>query len=399
MEVGSASARRGVSPAALVFFIIVAVAALVLCYFVYSAKEDWRKNYEEQTEKLNLANSDKEKCDQLVKDWEKTAGVTLEYLKAELTEEQDTVKKLIDAERQKASAALALADTRQQAWQKASDELARKTVEVMQRDTQIQVAVDKVNQSYKNYRDDKEKDLGELRKELESKQAAARRAEQEMRAAQAQMTAAAQEYNKDKLNWVAERVLLMARIKDLLPVPGLASVGQIVTVDAYTDSASINLGKRQRVKHGMLFEVYSITPGGEQNIKGRAEVLTVGDLASAVALRDVEPANPVLPGDYLRNPFLRPHPKFVVAGWFPPELDYREAEIKQLVRQWGGEVQDEVTVDTDYLVLGQYALLPRVVDEKAKQAAQRGLDQFNAAKTFGHVILNVERFLNLARPG
>lgn len=396
MTMTGAPRRKGGSSAALVFFIIIAVVALVLAYFIYTDKEDWRKQHEELDGKHTLLAQEKAEADRTLEDWEKKVGLSLDGLKLELPEEDDTAEKLMRTERAKAVAAQSLADSVKTEREKVQKELENEQQALAEAAENHKKALEKVNSEFDEYRKLAVAEKEKLRKDLEDVRSQRQQALTEVRLTQAGMEELEALHRKEELAWEVDRTKLLMRLQDLRTVAKERSAGLVLSVDAQRRAATINRGRQDRVTPGMIFGVYSETPLGERTSKGRLEVRTVGELASVVALIDYDPRNPVVQGDYLLSPFVAvEHPKFVVAGWLGPQLEYGETEIRALIERWGGETEDEVAVDTDYLVMGEYMLPPTVIDEKALAAAKNGLDQLNTAKAFGVIILDVEKFLEL----
>jgi hypothetical protein len=388
--------KRGVSPAALILFIVIAVAALVVAYFIYTDKEDWRKKHEALAQEKSGLEESVRDLQAGLSGWEETAGLTFEGVKALLPGEGDTVVNLIRAEQEKARAAQSLAQSVGQDRQNLQKELEAQQKALQQAKEDHDKALKELDKKYQDHREQATADEEKLTKEIADVRQERLAAEGEVRATEDRMKELVAGHKADKLAWEVERTKLLMRLQAMRPPRGEEAVGQILRVNAMLGAATIDLGSRDRVRPGMIFEVYSETPGGERVSKGRVEAKTVGEWASVVALIDPDPQNPVVTGDNLVCPFVaREHPKFVVAGWFGPQLEYREPEIKALIQKWGGELQEQVEVDSDYLVIGEYRLPPTVTEEAAVNAANNGMYQLDAAKAFGIIILNVERFLDL----
>ena len=79
--------------------------------------------------------------------------------------------------------------------------------------------------------------------------------------------------------------------------------------------------------------------------------------------------------------------------------------VRQLITRWGGKLQDQVNVDTDFLVLGPEPAVPTIsAEDKDNPIAQRryeeavkALDAYQAVKSdaikLGVPILDQNRFL------
>jgi hypothetical protein len=138
--------------------------------------------------------------------------------------------------------------------------------------------------------------------------------------------------------------------------------GKIILVDDQAKVVHLNIGKEDHVYPGLTFTVYdrgaSIPPDG----KGKAEI-EVFDLAktySAARITKSKLNDPILQGDIVANLIWDPDRTnvFVVAGDF--DLDNNgqidgdgPEKIKKLIEKWGGRVDNAISVDTNYLVLGE----------------------------------------------
>ena len=120
--------------------------------------------------------------------------------------------------------------------------------------------------------------------------------------------------------------------------------------------------------------------------------------------------DPVTPGDVIYNvAFDRTRTyKFVVVGLFDiyktrrPDLQGQQ-EIKDLVQRFGGTVENEVTTDTDYDVVGDEPTAPKAAEgavappvlPEVEKARQQYKDAREKASGMHIPILNTNRFLQL----
>lgn len=212
------------------------------------------------------------------------------------------------------------------------------------------------------------------------------------------------------------------RSRDLLRPQDEASLidGRIVSVNAGANEAFIDLTSRDRLVLGMSFEIYDnasqIRPNAEgvyPRGKATAEVIRVGENSSVLRLIRTSRGNPVVSGDVLANAVYDPKKsyKFVVYGAFDTDGDgvptQREADnVRAVIRNWGGTVQDDVVGDTDFLVLGDRPAVPpqppidapyAVVQEYARlERASREYDRlFGVAQQTGIPVLNQNRLYTL----
>lgn len=142
------------------------------------------------------------------------------------------------------------------------------------------------------------------------------------------------------------------------------AVGKILRILPGDSLCYINLGRDDRVTLGMTFSVYS----GDQRIpadgRGKAtlEVKSVDSrTAECRIVAAPSPDDPIIVGDSVNNIILSQNrtkkQRFVVVGEFDTDFD-GEADVRgrEQIVAWierlGGEVTDEVTAMTDYVVLG-----------------------------------------------
>jgi len=186
----------------------------------------------------------------------------------------------------------------------------------------------------------------------------------------------------------------------------------------------IDLGEGQQLTPGMSFEVYDKSTGvpalietqGEEQLpigKASIEVVHVGPTASECrVLRTKAGASPITEGDDIKNLIYDPHTKynFVIYGKFDLDQNGMATEkdtgiVKRLVTQWGGNLTDQINVDTDFVVLGKEPELPSFTKEEREDPinakkladAQTDLDAYqdvrNKARDLHIPVMNQNRFL------
>jgi cell division protein FtsB len=186
--------------------------------------------------------------------------------------------------------------------------------------------------------------------------------------------------------------------------------GKVVKVIEADDVCYINIGSRDGVKTGMPFSVYSkkgVTKDGEG--KARIVVRNTDKFSSECQIISQEKGKPVLSGDVVSNlafSSMTP-PTFVVRGEFdlfgegtPTPQNTRI--VKNLIKRFGGKVSDELSVQTDYLVLGSEPTRPTKPEEGTQDQGeyQRKLKEYlrfqnlkDEARRLGIPVLNTSRFL------
>jgi hypothetical protein len=204
--------------------------------------------------------------------------------------------------------------------------------------------------------------------------------------------------------------------------------GQITSV-ASSDVVYINLGSGDHLVPGMTFEVYNRRDGipkqddlmAEENLpigEGSIEVERVYAFDSQCRVTKLEIGQHLNEGDLIANLVYDRNTKynFVVYGNFDlahvgqvktsTEKQNADArKIEALVTEWGGHVQKEINVDTDFVVMGavpevrqftadelQDPLNRRLLDEQ-KAAFDAFEAELDKAKELHIPIMNQNRFL------
>ncbi len=191
--------------------------------------------------------------------------------------------------------------------------------------------------------------------------------------------------------------------------------GQVITVDTATNIVFIDIGQEDKVYAGLTFSVYDrnapIPTDGSS--KAEIEVFNV-DKNTAVA-RINSRKNPIAQGDVIINLIWdsKVVNRFVVAGDFDFDDDGNvdsdgAVKIKQLVENWGGKVENVVTIDTDFVVLGappqvnkkptldEIEADPMAMDksEASMKASAQYQEAKGQAKDLFIPVFGVRRFLN-----
>ncbi|UCE99634.1 MAG: hypothetical protein JSV82_00780 [Planctomycetota bacterium] len=207
----------------------------------------------------------------------------------------------------------------------------------------------------------------------------------------------------------------------LVPPPDTEAIaykpdGKVILVDNAAKIVHINLGSNDRIYRGLTFSVYDKNIPIPKDGKGKAEVevFNVAKNISAARIIRSDIKNPVILDDIIANLIWDSERTniFVVTGQFDlnadGETDYNAGEkIKALVEKWGGTVEDNVSIDTDFLILGQVPQVPRKptfeeieVDPMAMEKYEASLQKLahykqvqTQAQTFSIPIFNTERFL------
>jgi hypothetical protein len=226
---------------------------------------------------------------------------------------------------------------------------------------------------------------------------------------------------KAQLEVVQERMSLAhEKLTAIVPppdseAPAFVPDGKILLVDNQTKVAHLNIGSDDHVYPGLTFSVYDKSFPIPKDGKGKAE-LEVFDVAKTFSVARIirsEVKRPIAVDDIVANLIWDSSKTnvFVIVGEFDlngdENIDYDGIEkIKALVEKWGGKVADNVTVNTDYLILGQAPVVQQKPTSEQMEADPMALERYEAslrnlshyknvqtqAQTLSIPVLNAERF-------
>lgn len=118
----------------------------------------------------------------------------------------------------------------------------------------------------------------------------------------------------------------------------------------------IDIGRKDGVKDGTKFEVFSLDKGGKRTQKGRIVVKKAFDDLSECAILDLFDArNPIVRDDLVANKFFEKGAKatFTLVGTFDGEhTRYTKGEWKRIVEEHGHAFQDSVRANTQFAIVG-----------------------------------------------
>lgn len=234
--------------------------------------------------------------------------------------------------------------------------------------------------------------------------------------------------NSDLLKTQAELTMaqnkinqLQGRLNSIVPPPdsevaAFVPDAEIILIDDAAKIVHLNIGSDEGVYAGLTFSVYDRSVPIPRDGKGKAEVeiFRVSQNISAARILKSDIRNPIIMNDVAANLIWDRSRKnrFVVAGDFDfdenGEIDLKgEDKIKALVEKWGGAAEAEVTVDTDFIILGRTPIVLRrptfeqmEVDPLAMQKYEDSLARLAAykqvqeqAQALSVPVFNTERFL------
>ncbi|MCJ7692228.1 MAG: hypothetical protein MUO22_02280, partial [Sedimentisphaerales bacterium] len=192
--------------------------------------------------------------------------------------------------------------------------------------------------------------------------------------------------------------------------------GKVLLIDDPTKIVHINLGSDDRVYRGLTFSIYDknmpIPKDGKG--KGEIEVFNVDENISAARIIRSETRNPIILDDIVANLIWDAEQvnTFVVAGDFDLNDDGNTDDnaiekITALIQKWGGRAARDLSVDTDFIILGKPPQVLRKptfeqmeIDPMAMQKYERSQDNLehykqtrDQAQTLSIPVFNSERFL------
>lgn len=201
---------------------------------------------------------------------------------------------------------------------------------------------------------------------------------------------------------------------------GVDPVGKLIRVNNNDNEVWINLGRKDHITPGMTFAVYDPRVGASTSAenkgkRGDIEVIEVGDVESLARITHTEKTQALLQNDIISNPvYSRDKNRkfhFIISGNFDIDADGvptpgEREKIVRLVQSWGGVIDDKVTSQTDFLIVGsEPSSMASKVDTESEQGqdlikqsqdqAKAYADRLVAARELSIPILNANRFLSM----
>ena len=228
---------------------------------------------------------------------------------------------------------------------------------------------------------------------------------------------------KAELNLTQNRMKkALARLEAIKPRPNeevdaYKSDGQILSIETSSNIVFLNIGAEDKVYPGLTFSVYDRNAPIPIDGKGKAEieVFDVSETTCVARIVKSKIKNPIVIGDIVINLIWdsRATNTFVVAG----EFDFNNdgaidagtgKKIRQLIENWGGKVETEMTINTDFVILGTVPKVsekpslddmeidPMAMDkyDKAVKAAGEYREVKKQAESLYIPVFNLKRFLS-----
>jgi len=127
--------------------------------------------------------------------------------------------------------------------------------------------------------------------------------------------------------------------------------GVVLTVDRAGAACMVDIGQKHGAKVGLQFVVYETGPGGKRIEKGTIELKRIYPDISYASIESVkDELNPMLRDDVVISPiFKRGAPNIFV---LESDIDRVEKNVlKQKIEKFGNKVVDNVTAETDFVVI------------------------------------------------
>ncbi len=394
--------RGGGSTVALVICIIIAVVGVLLAFVFYSKWDEQLRTIEDQGQQLADV-GDQVKSLQAERDqWTTKSGfdtnVALETAVAAVPDVVPaTAKRALELLEDRARQASRLAEGTEAKYQTASQELENLRNQLNDTQEAKDGEIQRLDEEKATMEADFKKQVKERDDLLAQLRDQKRAAEDEALEAKDLLEEATASFKRLEMGLKARMVQMQDKLR-IIEEKAEDPDGYIVAFDNDTGYGSINLGGMDHVQPGMIFQVYNVGRGGKVIDKGRIQVRRVEGKSSVIGVIESVPDRPVTKGDYVMTALLaKEKPTFVVAGWFPPAVGYTPEQLRFLVERWGGEVAQEVSLDTDYLVVGEIRVAGEEVSPEAQKRAAQGLDAYNLARELAVRILDVEDFVKLVQ--
>ncbi len=179
---------------------------------------------------------------------------------------------------------------------------------------------------------------------------------------------------EDEVQQLREIIRRLDRDREILTPANEAALidGELIGVNLAANEVYLSLGRGDKLPIGITFTVYdaaaSVLPNASGEFppgKATIEVTRVDGETSTARILESSRGNRIVAGDKIVNAIYDPDKtyEFVVFGNFDANNDFvaTPAEtnaIRALIRNWGGTIVDDLSGQTDFLVLGERPILP-----------------------------------------
>lgn len=232
----------------------------------------------------------------------------------------------------------------------------------------------KEKQSFVDMKEKKETEITSLRQAKREVETAKSNLEQQFKATQARLQAQIEQERTEKQELEKKLNIEIAalrseisekrrRIQELIKkkpqtIMWVDPDGEVVLADNKLGHCWVNLGRRDGLRVASVFEVFRYIKGGRRKSKGRIEIKKIQDnLSQAAIIESLDPEDdPIVKGDHIISPFFdkREIKEFVFAGELTNPI-YSKQEVIRMIEEMGAKVSRELSVETDFLVVGKGA--------------------------------------------
>ena len=127
--------------------------------------------------------------------------------------------------------------------------------------------------------------------------------------------------------------------------------GKVILVSR-TTGVVLDIGQKKGARRGLRFQVYRSRPDGTREKRGDIEIKTVfTDISRAMLVDGGNPINVIEKGDIIINPAFDPGRAriFVADTVFS---NPKKQALREILSNYGSVLEDTVTLNTDYLIIG-----------------------------------------------
>ena len=214
---------------------------------------------------------------------------------------------------------------------------------------------ERFNELQQTMRDSTDEQIQEFQDKLEAEQAKLRQKQLDL-----QETGSKLKETEDLLDTA------LVKLKEIKPTPNIEVQAfkpdaQIVRIDLQNGIVYLGAGTKDHIYRGLTFAIYDRNQPIPESGEGKAEieVFQASEQVCAARIIKSNKKNPIVKEDIVSNLIWdsKTSNRFIVVGDFDfdnngrPDKDGQK-RIIELIERWGGSLMDDVTVDTDFIVVG-----------------------------------------------
>ena len=362
MKACKGSRRAGQISGFLILMIVLAMAALVCAYVFYSISDERRSNLEATQKAIRESDQRLGEAQSNIQKWQQVVGVEDVAEVVRKVEEFDP--ELVGTRRNLAGLIHTLEEMR--------DESLRRQQIAEHNLVKAKKALDGVTAEYEANQKAKQEELNAFRKRLAAAESELKKVKQEYNSktgtlksegknAQRKISQLKEELEEEQRRHVLEVQRLkielgtkLEEIRSKMREFMVEADGKILFVEPALNTVTINIGRKDGVKAGMVFKVYRLDETGERVEKGRIRVRRADAGVSICEIVDTAKAQALVPSDLIDSPLFPEGHNFCVIGIYPRKEGYDHArwEIVDIIKSFGGNIVDKVDLTTDYVIQG-----------------------------------------------